>query len=72
MHYLLSEASLNVTTFRYYCLGFFLSMETHVFRYTDAITATFQVLININFLNYRLALLLFCLLIVLRAFVFPI
>ena len=38
MHFLLYEASLNVTTFRYYCLGFFLAwtplyLPILIFRY---------------------------------------
>ena len=36
----------------------------------DAVTATFQVSVNTYFLNFRLALLWLCLLIVLRALVY--
>ena len=68
MRFLLNEASLNVTIFRYYSLGFFLARNPlFIFRYTDAVTATFQVLVSTYFLNFKLALLWFCLLIVLRA-----
>ena len=62
MRFLLNEGSLNVTTFRYCCLGFFLKWNTlFIFRY---MTTTFHVLVNTYFLNFRLALL-----VVLRALV---
>ena len=50
------EGSLNVTTFRYCCLGFFLAWNPlFIFRYIDAsVVATFHVLVNIYFLNFRL------------------
>ena len=55
--FLLDEGSLNVTTFRYFCLGFFLAWSPlFIFKY--AVTATFQVLVNTYFLNFRLALLI--------------
>ena len=54
-----------MTTFRYCCLGFFIGTH-YLFSDIDAVTATFQVLANTYFLNFRLALLWFCLLIVLR------
>ena len=68
---LLNEALLNVTTFRYCCLGFLLAWNPlyYLFSDIDAVTATFQVLVNTYFLNFRIALLWFCLLIVLRALV---
>ena len=67
MRFLLNEGSLNVSTFRYCCLGFFLAWAdgTHYRIYIDSVTAaTFQVLVNTYFLNFRLVLL-----IVLRALV---
>ena len=67
---LLNEESLNVTTLRYWCLRFFLAWNPlFIFRYIDAATPTFQVLLNKYFLKFRLALLCFYLLIVLRALV---
>ena len=68
MHLLLNEASLNVTIFRYCCMGFFLAWNPqYLFPDRDAaVTATFQVLVNTYFLSFRLPLLWLCLLIVLR------
>ena len=40
--------------------------QSDLFSDIDAVTATFQVFINTYFLNFTLALLWFCLLIVLR------
>ena len=60
----LNERSLNVTTFRYYCLVFFLTWNHYLFSDIDAVTTTFHVMVNTYFLNFRLALL-----IVLRALV---
>ena len=56
-----------MTTFRYCCLGFFLAwkpLASYLFSDIDAVMATFHVLVNTYFLNFRLALL-----IVLRALV---
>ena len=63
---LLNEESLNVTTFMYCCMGFFLAWNplTYLFSDIDAVTTTFHVLVNTYFLNFRLALI-----IVLRALV---
>ena len=64
---LLNEESLNVTTFRYRCLGNSLWHGTHyLFIDThsgypdidDAVTTTFHVLVNTYFLHFRLALLI--------------
>ena len=49
MCFLLNEASLNVTTFRYCCLGFFLAWESlYLFSDMDAVRrqSLFQVLAN--------------------------
>ena len=62
---MLNEGLLNVTTFRYCCLGF-LSLAWNplgTYLFSD-MTATFHVLVNTYFLNFRLALF-----IVLRALV---
>ena len=78
LRFLLNEGLLNVTTFRCCCLGFFLTWNPlFIFRYNsfwhgihylfsdiNAVIATFHVLVNTYFLNFRLALL-----IVLRALV---
>ena len=56
MRFLLNEG-LNVTTFRYCCLGFFLFWQGYLFSAIDAVTATFNVLVNAYLLNFRLALL---------------
>ena len=65
MCFMLNEGLLNVTTFRYCCLGF-LSLAWNplgTYLFSD-MTATFHVLVNTYFLNFRLALF-----IVLRALV---
>ena len=61
MHFLLSEGSLNETTFIYCCLGFFLAWHlTHcLFSVQIAIKRRplLMVLVNTYFLNFRLVLL---------------
>ena len=65
MRFLLSEGSLDVTSFRYCCLGYSFWHGTHyLFSDIDAVIVTFHVLVNTYFLNFELALL-----IVLRALV---
>ena len=65
MCFSLNEGLLNVTTFIYCCLGFFLALNLlYFFSEIDAVADTFHVLVNTYFLIFRLALL-----IVLRAFV---
>ena len=56
MHFLLNEG-LNATSFRYCCLGFFLSWQGYLFSAIDAVTTNFNVLVNAYLLNFRLALL---------------
>ena len=54
---LLNEGSLNVTTFRYCCLGFFLAWKPlgiYFLKIQDAVTSTFYVLVNTYLLNFRL------------------
>ena len=49
-----------MTTFTYCCLGFFLVWKngTHyLFSDIDAVTATFDILVNTYFLKFRLTLL---------------
>ena len=60
MRFLLNEGSLNVTTLRSCCLGFFLAWNPLIlFIFIDAaMTDTFHVLVNKYFLNFRLALLI--------------
>ena len=65
-------AELSITERDYFqilLLGILASMleSTLCFLDRNAVTATFQVLVNKYFLNFSLALLWFCLLIVLRA-----
>ena len=56
------EGSLNVTndSFQILLLGILSGIEPSIFifRYIDAVTATFHVLVNTYFLNFRLALLI--------------
>ena len=60
MRFLLNEGSLNVVTFRCCCLRSFLGMEPTIYFqiYIDAVTASFHVLVNTCFLNFRLVLLI--------------
>ena len=65
MRFLLNEGLLNVTTFIYCCLGFFLALNPLYFLSDiDSVAGTFHVFVNTYFLIFRLALL-----IVLRALV---
>ena len=60
-----------MTTFRW-LFEIFSSMEAAIYFQIgiNVVTATFQVSVNTYFLNFRLALLWLCLLIVLRALVY--
>ena len=54
----MNEGSLNVITFEYYCLDSFWHGTHYFFSDIDTVTATFYVLVNTYFLNFRTALLI--------------